>query len=135
MSEALIESAIKARLAGGGLAWNIAWPNQDVPAPAPLPRIEVNIARVSNRSLSTIQLPRQSIGLVRVLVIVKRGTSTATANSKADEVAALMQKGERVTYANGQAIFTDNADIREGFSSGAEWVVPVIGKYEGLTHV
>lgn len=132
MNEAVIENAFKAYFNAAGLGWDIAWPNIDVPAPSPQPRLEFNLDRVQR--LTPTQNPDsiRSQGLVRVLAIVKAGTGTTAVNSKAQEVADLFGKGVSVdvTVANARVIIRKAADIRAGFRDGTEWAVPIIASYE-----
>lgn len=129
MNEADIENAIKARIGTAGLVWPIAWPNQDVPDPKPIPRLEVNIDRIDRRSPTLGPSLVISRGFVRVNCIVRIGTSTATVNTKAQQVADLFPKAATLPIGGGRVIFTDAADVRAGFRQGSEWVVPVIAPY------
>lgn len=132
MNEADIENAIKARIAGASLSWPIAWPNQDMPAPSPLPRLHVALDRVERTTPTLGPETTLSRGLVRVLCIVRAGTSTKAVNEKAFQVAQLFQKADILAISNGRVICTDAADIRAGFRDGDEWVVPVIAKYTAI---
>ena len=129
MNEADIENAIKAHIGTGGLVWPIAWPNQDVPGIAPLPRLSVAIDRNDRFDVSLGSGVPVSRGFVRVLVTVTIGTSTQAANAKADAVAALFPKALRIAVAGGNIVITDAASIRAGFRDGSEWVIPVIAPY------
>ena len=125
MTETDIENALKARVGTAGLGWAIAFPNQDVPAPSPQPRIEVFVDRVDRRSPTYKATLVISRGILRLLCIVRVGTSTSTVNGKADQIAALFPKALSLPITGGRIIFTDSADIRAGFRVGGEWVVPV----------
>jgi Bacteriophage related domain of unknown function len=129
MTEAEIASLIKQRVAQGGLSWPRAYQNEDVPVPAPVPRLVVNIDRNGRNDVALAGGDAVSIGFLRVLVVVAKGLSTADADAKADQVAALFPKATRVAGADGVIVFTDAASIRAGFRDGSEWVIPVIAPY------
>lgn len=129
MNEADIENVLKARIGTAGLVWPIAYPNQDLPVPSPQPRLEVFVDRVDRRSPTYKPSLVISRGFMRILCIVRVGTSTSTVNTKADQVAALFPKSMTLPVTGGRVIFTDAASIRAGFRDGGEWVVPVTAPY------
>lgn len=130
MKQSDVENAIKARIFDADLGWPIAWPNQDFPAPSALPRLEVNIDRngSDDRTL-TGDAYHPTFGLIRVLVIVQRGTSTDAANDMADDVAALFVRNTRMYPDGGTVIITAPADQRAGFIDGANYAIPVVVPY------
>lgn len=131
MNEDDIENALKAMIGEANLVWDIAWPNQDLPSPAPQPRIEVNIDRVQRLTPTNNPNSIRSQGLLRINCIVAKGTSTSAATRKAQEVADLFNKGvSSAGPAGTRLIFRKAADVRAGFRDGSDWVVPVIGSYE-----
>ena len=129
MTEAEIETVIRQHVALGGLAWPRVYQNEDVLIPAPVPRLMINIDRNGRNDVALVGGDPVAIGFVRVLVVVAKGTFTATANAKADAVAALLPKGLRLVGVGGVIVFTDAASIRAGFRDGPEWVIPVIAPY------
>lgn len=132
MNEAVISNAFKAYFNAAGLGWAIAWPNIDVSAPKPQPRLEFFVDRVQRLSPTENPASVRSQGLIRVLAIVKTGTGTTAVEEKAQEVAGLFLKGVSadVTVANARVIIRKAADIRAGFRDGTEWAVPIIASYE-----
>ncbi|MGL5737232.1 MAG: phage tail terminator-like protein [Beijerinckiaceae bacterium] len=128
-AETDIENAIKARIGTASLVWPIAWPNQDMPEPKPIPRIEVYIDRNGRSSVALSGGGAVSFGFVRVLVVDHKGASTADANAKADAVAALFPMALRIAVPNGNIVMTNEASIRSGFRDGSQWVIPVIAPY------
>lgn len=128
-SETNIENAIKAHIGSSSLVWPIAWPNQDMPDPKPIPRIEVYIDRNDRVDVSLSGGEAVSRGFVRILVVDQRGVSTGNANAKSDAIASLFPKALRIGIADGNIVLTDAASIRSGFRDGSQWVIPVIAPY------
>lgn len=124
-----IEIAIKARVDGGSLGWPIAWPNQDVAAPAPQPRIELMVDPNTDTSAPLGGGLVRSEGFIRALCIVRKGTSTTAVNEKAQDVRELFPKALRLPITGGYVTITNVANAQKGFPDGSEWVVPVIVPY------
>lgn len=124
-----ISNAIKARVDAGGLVWPVAWPNQDVPDPAPQPRIELTIDRNTDTSAPLQGGLVRSEGFIRALCIVAKGTSTSTVEDKAEELRDLFPKALRLPVTGGNVTITDVGNIAAGFRDGSDWVVPVIIPY------
>lgn len=132
MNEAVISNAFKAYFEAAGLGWATAWPNIDVPAPKPQPRLEFFVDRVQRLSPTENPASVRSQGLIRVLAIVKTGTGTTAVEEKAQEVADLFLKGVSVdvTVANARVIIRKAANVEAGIPDGNEWTVPIIASYE-----
>ena len=124
-----IEMAIKAHVGNGLLAWPIAWPNQDVPDPAPQPRIELTVDRNTDDDAPLSGGLIRSEGFIRALCIVQKGTSTSAVNVKAQEVRDLFPKALRLPVSGGYVKITNAANVAAGFRDGSDWVVPVIIPY------
>lgn len=123
-----IETAIKTEIDGAGLAWPIAWPNENFNDPKPY--IAVSIVRVNRRDDTLAGENTISLGRVIGTVVVAKGSYTRTANLKADQFAALFPMGKTIAVPGGQIVFTKPADIQEGFPQDEDWRVPVIAQYE-----
>ena len=131
IDEAAIEDALKSVLGSAALGYPVAWPNQDMPEPKPVPRLEFNLDRAAttNDDLAGGSAAAVSVGLVRVLVVVAKGVSTGAGNDLAGDVAALYPMGLRVPFTGGVAVMTGAPSIRAGFRNGSEWVIPVVTPY------
>lgn len=129
MNIADIENAIKARVDGGSLGWPIAWPNQDLPDPAPQPRIELTVDRNTDDDAPLAGSLVRSEGFIRALCIVAKGTSTEAVNEKAQDVRDLFPKALRLPVTGGYVTITNVANVAAGFRDGSDWVVPVIIPY------
>ncbi|MGQ3214789.1 phage tail terminator-like protein [Shinella sp.] len=126
--EADIEVALKAAIDGAGLSWPIAYPN--IHFNGAKPYIGVQIVRVARRDETLNGELTISRGQVIASVVVALGTSTKTANQKADQFAALFLMGRRIPVTGGEIVIMKPADIREGYPQDADWRTPVIVDYE-----
>lgn len=124
-----ISNALKARVGNAGLVWPIAWPNQDVPSPAPQPRIELTIDRNTDDDAPLSGGLIRSDGFIRALCIVQKGTSTDAVETKAQELRDLLPKALRLPVSGGYVTITNVARVAAGFRDGSDWVVPVIIPY------
>lgn len=128
IAETDIEIALKKHVDDGALTYPIAWPNQEF-SPA-RPYIMVDLVRVNRRDDTMDNAHTISRGQLIATVVVNIGTSTRTANEKADAIAALFPMGLRIAVTGGNIVILKPADIREGFRQDADWRVPVIVDYE-----
>jgi len=124
MNDADIENAIKARIAGGGLIWPIAWPNQNAPGTVPFIALDiVPTARTDVTLDSSVPIVE---GFVMARAIVQEGTSTAAANSKADQIADLFPRGLKIVIAGGGTILViKHPEPLQGFAADQKWIKPV----------
>lgn len=129
MNVADIENALKAHIEGAAFAWPIAWPNQDMPDTAPQPRLEVTVDRNTDDDAPLSGGLVRSQGFVRVLCIVKKGTSTSGVNGMAQCVRDLFPKALRLPVTGGHVTISNVANVAAGFRDGPDWVVPVIVPY------
>jgi len=124
MNEADIENAIKARLAGGGLTWPIAWPNQN--APGTVPFIALDIVSTGRTDAALAGGAEIAEGFVMAKVVVQEGTSTDAANRKAQAIADLFPKGLRLAVTGGGEItITKPSEPIQGFNANQKWHKPV----------
>ena len=130
MSEASVESALKARVAANSTGLSIAWPNQDHPGTEPF--IAVDFVRIARTDPTIKGGHTISQGRLMMSVVVQVNTSTATANGYAETLAALFPFASSIWAGAVRIDITKPADIREGYRSGSEWRVPVLVDYRAF---
>ena len=124
MNDADIEYAIKARLAGGGLTWPIAWPNQN--APGTVPFIVVDVVPTGRTDDTLDGVATIASGFVMAKVVVAEGTSTDAANRKAQSIADLFPMGLRLAVTGGGEIcIMKPSEPLQGFPANQKWHKPV----------
>lgn len=123
-----IETALKAAIDAAGLGWSISWQNIDFDGKKPY--IAVQIVRVNRRDDTLNGENTISLGRVIGTIVVAKGSSTRTANRKADQFAGIFPMGRTIAVPGGQIVFTKPADIQEGLPQDADWRVPVVAQYE-----
>ncbi|WP_313349382.1 phage tail terminator-like protein [Paracoccus sp. (in: a-proteobacteria)] len=120
------ENALKARLATlSGVAK--AWPNLDFdPIKAGnLPYVDCTIVRAgTGDDTLDAEFPIVTGRLIATVVTLK-GSGEATADSIAEQIAALFPMGLRITASGTSTQIMQPPHIREGMGDGSYWRVPV----------
>ena len=120
-----IENALKARLATYALPK--AWPNQgfDPTKAGNVPFIACDLVKAATTDRTLAGESPEYVGRLIATVVVLSGTSTATANTHADAIAALFPMGLRIPAGDKTITITQPPHIREGIGDGSYWRVPV----------
>lgn len=126
MSVEAIENALKARLAAASPLPK-AWPNQDFEPTATgnLPYLACDIVKASTTDRTLCATSPAFVGILIVSVVVAKGTSTGTANSQAEAIAAAFPMNLRFPAGPLTIEVTQPPHVREGMTDGAYWRVPV----------
>jgi hypothetical protein len=128
IAEADIENALKARVATIVFGRPIAWPNQEFTASPPFATVQIVRVERTDRTMNGDETI--SRGRIIVTLVDRLGTSTKTANTLADTVAAAFPVALRIPVTGGQIVIMKPTDIREGFRDGSEWRTPIIIDYQ-----
>lgn len=123
MNDAEIANLLKARL-GENTALPVAWPNDT--APSAKPYLAVSIKRVSTLDPTLDGTGKMQRGRLLIAVVIDEGIAEDTANTKADQIAALFPYGLRLNGLTGQITIVKPPHVSDGYPMGPSWRVPVI---------
>jgi len=129
MNKSDITTALKARMADGGLGIPGAWPN--IGYDGALPYFEVTFTAEDRTGPLRGTLQRET-GTMAVIVAVDVDTGTVQADAYADAIAALFPGALRLPITGGVVTIIKTPEIKGGYRADAEWRVPVLIRYSAL---
>ena len=129
MNKSPITTALKARLADGGVGIPGAWPN--IGYNGALPYFEATFT-AEDRTGNLKGAFRRETGTMAVIVAVEVDTGTDAADAYADAVAALFPGALRLTVTGGVVTIAGPPPIKGGYRVDNEWRVPVMITYSAI---
>jgi len=126
MTEADISAALGKHLAALGGVPAIVWENKDKPDSVKRPYVQVQMVRVSRRSLDLAGgAGVTSRGYMQVTVVSDLDQFATAAETIADSIAAHFRKGVKLSENGGTVTVTDAPNILTSFRDGPDWRTPV----------
>ena len=129
MNKSPITTALKARLADGGVGIPGAWPN--IGYNGALPYFEATFT-AEDRTGNLKGAFRRETGTMAVIVAVEVDTGTDAADAYADAVAALFPGALRLTVTGGVVTISGPPTIKGGYRADSEYRVPVMITYSAI---
>jgi len=126
MNETDISAALGKHLAALGGVPAIVWENKDKPDSVKRPYVQIQMVRVSRRSMDLAGGGGITArGFLQVTVVTDIDQFSTPAETIADSIAAHFRKGVKLTENGGTVTIMDAPNVLPGLRDGPDWRVPV----------